>query len=133
MDFSRAASALVDGRDLRREDEADRRLSAGRGKLSLNLAVDVASQGKEAWFSRDELVSELLKPERMREVARGDERQSLAPAPQREVFEIAVAAGGARIPGVDVQVREEGHGVRPSFLRWKDDPTWPARHALRGG
>src|SRR5262249_13099943 len=74
-----------------------------------DAALDVVAQAKQAGLGRHELVFELRAPRRMGEVAGRHHAYSLACRPVRKVLEVEIAAGGARIFRVDVQVRMETH------------------------
>ena len=62
----------------------------------------------------------------MGEIARPDQADALAPRPKVELLGHAIAAGRARISGVDVQIRDD-HIENHSFRRF---PAW--RRALKG-
>jgi hypothetical protein len=72
--------------------------------------LDLGSQAKQARLGRHQFLLELGTPRRMGEVAGRDDSEALARRPRREMFEVEIAAGGARIFRVDVQVGVKAHG-----------------------
>jgi hypothetical protein len=72
--------------------------------------LDLGSQTKQARLRRHQFLLELGTPRRMGEVAGRHDRDALARRPRGQMFEIEVAAGGARIFRVDVQVGVKAHG-----------------------
>jgi hypothetical protein len=72
--------------------------------------LDLGSQAKQARLGRHQFLLELGAPRRMGEVAGRDDSEALAHRPRREMFEVEIAAGGARIFRVDVQVGVKAHG-----------------------
>jgi hypothetical protein len=72
--------------------------------------LDLGSQTKQARLRRHQFLLELGTPRRMGEVAGRHDRDALARRPRGQMFEIEVAAGGARILRVDVQVGVKAHG-----------------------
>src|SRR5690606_4309185 len=71
---------------------------------------EVVAQAEQPVLGRHELLLQLGEPGGVREVPRADHRDALELRPAREVLEVEVAAGGARVLRVDVQVGDEGHG-----------------------
>ena len=105
----RAVGALVDRGDLGREQEPDGR-PAGQRQAAQHPLLDLVAQPVETWLGRHELAAQLVGPGRVGEVAGPDDADALAGSPPREVFQIAVAAAGTGVLGVDVQVGVEPHG-----------------------
>ena len=119
VDLARPLALLVDGRDLDLEQEAYRP-AARRRQPPFDLALDLRPQAEEPGLGGYQLVAELVEPGGVGEVAGRHHRQTLAPGPQGEVLEVAVAAGGAGVLGVDVEVGVERHGgVRRAALLYR--------------
>jgi len=72
--------------------------------------LDLGSQTKQARLGRHQFPLVLGAPRRMGEVAGRDDSEALARRPLREMFEVEIAAGRARIFRVDVQVGVKAHG-----------------------
>jgi hypothetical protein len=108
VDLARALALLVDGRNLGGEHEAHRR-PAGRRQGRQHLGFEVRPQGEQAVAGRHELVLHLGQPRRMHAIAGGDHRDALARRPPGKVFQVEVAAGGAGMAGMYVQVGVERH------------------------
>ena len=71
---------------------------------------EVGAQPEQPRLRRHELLLQFGPPRRMGEVAGADHPDAFLARPDGQVLQVAVAAGGAGEPGVDVQVRVEGHG-----------------------
>ena len=82
-------------------------------RLAFGLSSFGGSDREEAGFGGHQLVADLGEPGGVGEVAGRHHRQALAAGPQGEVLEVAVAAGGAGVLGVDVEIGVEGHWQRP--------------------
>ena len=131
VDLPGPVELLVDGRDLDRKHEPDRvrRAPARRRQPLLDEPLQVRAQAKEPRLGGHELLLELGPPRRVGEVAGGDDADALLAGPEREVLQVAVPAGRARVLGVDVEVGVERHaagfpstasgrmGVRPTRFR----------------
>src|SRR5690606_12922734 len=112
MDLPRASVLLVDRRDLDREHETDG-IAAGCGQPRSDFGLDVRAQAVQPRLGRDQLLLQLGKPGRMHAVAGGDNGKALAGTPEGEVLEIEIAAGGARVSGMDMQVCVKRHFSLP--------------------
>jgi hypothetical protein len=110
MNLPRLVALLVDRGNLHREHEAHRRAACRRYRLRDRL-LDLGAQAEQAGLGRNELVLQLGAPDRMAKVAGADHGNTLARRPGRQMLEIEIAAGGARIFRVHVQVGvKAGHG-----------------------
>jgi len=103
VDFADRAVALVDARYFTGEHEADRR----------GVVLDFV----EAGFGGFEAGGEFFEPRGMREVAGADNTHAFAFGPMGEAVEVALAAGGAGVFGMDVEVGEVTHGGNRSTAR----------------
>ena len=113
MDLAGLVALLVDRRDLDLEQEADRR-AAWRRHLLGDATLDVVAQAKEALLRRHQLLLQLGDPRRMREVPGADDANPLLLRPLRQVLQVALLAGRARVLRVDVKVRVVEHGAPPA-------------------
>ena len=129
MNFAGLVALFVDGRDFHRQQEARRPLTRGR-QHGRDFLFQVGAQAEEARLRGHQLLPQFGGPRRMREVARSDDGDPFLPRPIGEVFQVAVLAGRARIPGVDVQVGVEGHGR--VFGRRAPDLPRPVSRPRRG-
>ena len=84
--------------------------AACRRQLLGDRLFDVGHETEQPGLGGNELLLQLGRPGRMGEVAGGDHADALAAGPIGEMFEVEIAAGRARVFGVDVQVRVEAHG-----------------------
>src|SRR5262249_19780389 len=64
-----------------------------------------------------ELVLDLRKPHRMHAIPGADDRDALAGRPPGEILKVEVAAGGARIFGMNMQVGMKFHGVHRPLMK----------------
>ena len=108
VDFARLIGLLVDRGDFDREHEAHRRLAARRQR-SRDRLLDLATQAEQSRLRRNELVFQFGAPSRMGEIAGADHTDALAGGPCEQMLEVEIAAGGARIFRVDVQVGVKAH------------------------
>ena len=100
--------ALVDGGDLRRQQEADRRPARGRQRL-VHRALKLRPQPEQPGRVWHQLGAELLPPRRVREVAGADHADPLTPGPPGQVLQVAVAAARPRELRVNMEVRVKAH------------------------
>ena len=103
---------LVDGRNFGRQHEAHG-AAAGPRQPAGNGPLQIRTQAVQAGFGGNQVVLELGKPGRMREVAGADDGEAFLAGPQSQVFQVTVAAGSAGVSGVHVQVGVETHRGTP--------------------
>jgi hypothetical protein len=122
----------VDRGNLHLEHEADRRL-ARRRQSSRDRLLDLGPQAEEARLRRHQLAFKLGAPGGVCEIAGRNDADALTRRPAGQVFEVQIAAGGARVFRVDVQVgvkthcghaqgcgpTGEGHTLRGALIRPK--------------
>src|SRR5690606_26804950 len=101
--------------DLDLEQEAHGPATRG-GDLPLDGGGDVIPQAEQPIFRRHELLLQLGEPRGVREVPRTHHCNALELRPAGEVLEVEVAAGGAGVLRVDVEVGDEGHARVPGAL-----------------
>src|SRR5262249_55583516 len=102
--------ALVDSRDLGREQEAHPRLAAGRGGPP-QLRLEAWPKAEQAWLGGLARLGELRGPGRVGEVAGADYSDTFAHRPPGQRPGVAVLAAGPGEARVDVQVRVK-HAAR---------------------
>ena len=109
----RAPAALVDRADLAGDDET--RLL----RLHFRGQAQVLAQAVQSLLRGDEGLAQLCAPGGVRKVARAHDPQALIPRPEVQMRRVAVAAGRAREPRVNVQIRKN-HPVSSSVAFFPD-------------
>lgn len=99
MDFAHLSVLFIDAADLPRKDEA-----GGNGKRERVAQARLFLYAVEPLLCRLEGIRKFLPPCGMREIARADQPDALAPRPQVEMRDIRVPARGAGIFGMNVQI-----------------------------
>ena len=79
------------------------------GKPLSDRLLDLGAQAEQARLRRHELILQLGAPGRMGEIAGRDHADAFAGGPCGQMFEVEIAAGRARIFGVDVQIGVKVH------------------------
>mgnify|MGYP000183475431 CR=1 FL=1 len=98
MHLARFSTAFIDGADLARHHEA-RRIAGGFA----GQAVFVPEAG-EPFLRLLQHFGQLGPPRRVRKIARAQQPDDLAPGPQVQMRRVTVAAGGAGILGMNMQI-----------------------------
>jgi len=109
VDFPDAVALLVDRGDFHLQHEAHGRRDGHPGQTA-RLPVQFVAQSEQARLGRHELFADFGHPGRVREVARGHDGDALAVGPERQMLQIQVAAGGAGVLRVYVQIGQKSHG-----------------------
>ena len=99
VDFAHLSVLFIDAADLPRKDEA-----RGNGKGERVAQARLFLYAVEPLLRRLEGIRKFLPPCGMREIARADQPDALAPRPQVEMRDIRVPARGAGIFGMNVQI-----------------------------
>ncbi len=108
MDLAGGTGALVDGTDLRREEEAHRRLRRPHAGEEIRDATFVA-QAEKAGLGRFQLFFQASEPAGVGKVTGTDDLNPLDPRPRRQTVKVAVGAGGAGKRRMDVQIGDVVH------------------------
>src|SRR5580658_10180464 len=128
MDFPCPVAASVDRGYLCGKHEPHFCGATG-GRGALQPLFGFLAEPEQARFGGDQRLAQLLRPARVREVTRSDNRYPLAARPPGQMLEIAVPAAGAGEPRVDVQVGVEHTSSSALPLL---SAAWPIRYCHAG-
>ena len=98
MHLARFSTAFIDGADLARHHEA-RRIAGGFAGQAVFVPEAV-----EPFLRLLQHFGQLGPPRRVRKIARAQQPDALAPGPQVQMRRVTVAAGGAGILGMNMQI-----------------------------